>query len=175
MTFVLETPRLQLRELEQSDFDELYEMLSDPLVMRYYPSTRDKQATQQWMDWMRQRYEENGYGLWATVLRSSGAFVGQCGLLSQHIDAKDEVEVAYLFKSQHWHQGYATEAARACRDYAFDKLDCSYVISLIRPENKPSRAVAERNGMSIWKTTTFRGLETLVYRVDANGSAQPTP
>lgn len=173
MTFVLETPRLRLRELEQSDFDELYAMLSDPLVMRYYPSTRDVKQTQEWIDWMRERYVTLGYGLWTAQLRSSGEFVGQCGLLLQHIDGKDEIEVGYLFKSQHWHRGYATEAARASRDYAFQALGCQHVISLIRPVNLPSRAVAERNAMSIWKTTTFRGLETLVYRVNADGSALP--
>jgi [ribosomal protein S5]-alanine N-acetyltransferase len=173
MKFMLETARLQLRELEQADFEPLYGMLSDPLVMRYYPSTRDRQATQEWIDWMQERYAQIGYGLWATVLRSSGEFVGQCGLLLQRVDEQDEVEVGYLLRSQYWHQGYATEAGRACRDYAFRELGCAHVISLIRPMNMPSRAVAERNGMSIWKTTSFRGLEALVYRVDASGSAAP--
>ena len=164
---IVETQRLRLRELRQSDFGELYAMFNDPLVMRYYPSTRDERATQEWIDWMiHERYAKHGYGLWAVERKEDGAFVGQCGLLLQQVDGKDEVEIGYLFKSSQWHKGYATEAARACKEYAFTTLGCSHVISLIRAINVPSRAVAERNGMSVWKTTTFRGLEALVYRAE---------
>jgi RimJ/RimL family protein N-acetyltransferase len=171
---ILETERLRLRELEQSDFGELYGMFNDPLVMRYYPSTRDERGTQEWLDWMmHERYRKHGYGLWAVELKESGEFVGQCGLMLQNVDGKDEVEVGYLLKSEHWHKGYATEAARACMEHAFEKYACAYVISLIRPVNMPSRAVAERNSMSIWKTTTFRGLETLVYRAHADRKVTP--
>jgi RimJ/RimL family protein N-acetyltransferase len=162
---ILETPRLRLRELQQSDFAELYAMFDDPLVMRYYPSTRDEKGTQQWIDWIRDRYAKHGHGLWAVERRADGEFVGQCGLLLQEVDDTNEVEVGYLFKSSQWHRGYATEAARACKEHAFHHLGTASVISLIRPINKPSRAVAERNGMTIDKTTTFRGYETLVYRV----------
>jgi RimJ/RimL family protein N-acetyltransferase len=163
----LKTPRLRLRELRQSDFDELYAMFNDPQVMRYYPSTRDKAATQAWLDRMLEAYATEGYALWAVELKDSGEFVGQCGVLLQEVDGQLEFEIGYLFKSQHWHQGYATEAAQACKQYAFDRLGRAYVISLIRPINIPSRKVAERNGMTIWKTTTFRGFESLVYRADA--------
>jgi RimJ/RimL family protein N-acetyltransferase len=164
---ILETERLRLRELRQSDFDELYAMFNDPLVMRYYPSTRDERATQQWIDWMvEERYPRHGHGLWAVERKADGEFLGQCGLLLQEVDGADEVEIGYLFKSAQWHKGYATEAARACKEYAFTALGCPYVISLIRPVNMPSRAVAERNGMSVWKTTTFKGFESLVYRVE---------
>jgi RimJ/RimL family protein N-acetyltransferase len=165
---ILETPRLRLRELQQSDFDELYTMFNDPLVMRYYPSTRDRQGTQQWIDWIRDSYAKRGYGLWAVELRSNGEFVGQCGLLLQDVDGAQHLEVGYLLKSTHWHKGYATEAARACKEYAFTTLGVPSVISLIRPVNTPSRAVAERNGMKVDQTTTFRGYETLVYRVSAS-------
>ncbi len=163
---ILETERLRLRELRQSDFDELYAMFNDPLVMRYYPGLRDEHGTQAWLDWMIQdRYPKHGYGLWAVERKEDGAFVGQCGLLLQQVDGNDEVEIGYLLKSSEWHKGYATEAARACKEHAFTVLGCPYVISLIRLINTPSRAVAERNGMSVWKTTTFKGFESLVYRV----------
>ena len=164
---ILQTERLCLRELQQSDFDELYAMFNDPLVMRYYPRMRDAGGTQDWLDWAMASYRDPGYALWAVELAQTKEFVGQCGLINQEVDGQREVEIGYLFKSQHWHRGYATEAARAVKQLAFERLGCAYVISLIRPANGPSRAVAERNGMSVWKTTTFRELETLVYRVDA--------
>jgi RimJ/RimL family protein N-acetyltransferase len=164
---VFETERLQVRELQQSDFQALYSMFNDPLVMRYYPSTRDERATQEWLDRMLASYVQSGYALWALDRKADGAFVGQCGLLKQDVDGSQELEIGYLLCSAHWHHGYATEAARACKTYAFENLGRPYVISLVRPVNTPSRAVAERNGMSVWKKTMFRGYETLVYRVDA--------
>lgn len=164
---VFDTERLRVRELTQSDFGALYAMFNDPLVMRYYPSTRDERATQEWLDRMLAAYAASGYGLWALERLSDNAFVGQCGLLLQQVDGQQELEIGYLLCSDQWGQGYATEAARACKHYAFERLAREYVVSLIRPINRPSRAVAERNGMTVWKTTTFRGFETLVYRVDA--------
>ncbi len=168
---MLETQRLRLRELRQGDFDELYAMFNDPLVMRYYPGTRNAQETQEFLDRILASYGKYGYSLWAVEVKPSGEFAGWCGLLNQMVDEQEEVEVGYMFKSQCWHQGYATEAARACRDYAFSRLGRDYVISLIRPINLPSRAVAERNGMTVWKTTVFKGYESLVYRVYADGKA----
>ena len=170
---IFETERLRVRELQQSDFQGLYAMFNDPLVMRYYPSTRDEGATQEWLDRMIGYYTESGYALWALDRKADNAFVGQCGLLEQNVDGQQELEIGYLLSSEHWHQGYATEAARACKSYAFEKLGRPYVISLIRPINTPSRAVAERNGMSVWKKTVFRGYEALVYRVDAKSEDAP--
>lgn len=165
--WIIETERLGLRELKQSDYDDLYAMFNDPLVMRYYPSMRDAHQTQEWLDRMTEWYRKEGHGLWAVELKESKEFVGQCGLLVQTVDDAREVEIGYLLKAEHWHQGYATEAAVGCREYAFSVLHCPSVISLIRPINGPSRAVAERVGMKIDKTTMFRTFETLVYRIDA--------
>lgn len=166
MKEVLRTERLVLRETDMPDFDDMFGMLSDPAVMAHYPRTRTADETRQWIAWVQARYEEFGYCFWTVTLAGSGEFLGQCGLLVQDVDQQRELEVAYLFKRAAWHHGYATEAARACRDYAFEVLGAPYVISLIRPANLPSRAVAERNGMTVWKTTTFRDLEAVVYRVD---------
>jgi RimJ/RimL family protein N-acetyltransferase len=163
---ILETERLRLRELRRDDFDELHAMFNDPLVMRYYPGLRDAHETQEWLDRVIGSYEQ-GYMLWAIELAATGSFLGWAGLLVQDVDGQEELEVGYMLKSQCWHNGYATEAARACKEHAFRRLGRHHVISLIRPANRPSCAVAERNGMSVWKTTIFRGSEALVYRVDA--------
>lgn len=58
-------------------------------------------------------------------------------------------EVGYLLARRHWHQGYATEAARACTEFAFDVLGLPEVFACIRENNRPSRAVARRNGMEV--------------------------
>ena len=73
--------------------------------------------------------------------------IGQCGLTWQEAEGRTVLEVGYLFSQAYWHRGYATEAARACRDFAFDTLGAKTVYSIIRDTNAASRAVALRNGM----------------------------
>jgi RimJ/RimL family protein N-acetyltransferase len=97
------------------------------------------------------------------VLKADRKFAGDCGLVHQQVDGATEVEVGYALARNYQGQGLATEAARACLDYAFSDLGLQRVISLIRPENLPSRRVAERNGMSVEKETIFVGLPHLVY------------
>jgi RimJ/RimL family protein N-acetyltransferase len=153
--------------LDEGDFDELFAMFNDPLVMRYYPGLKNRDETRTWLQRQLKGYEEFGHGLWAVRLRSSGEFLGQIGLLRQMVDGAAETEVAYLLKSAHWGKGYATEAAMKSRDYGFETLGREHLISLIRPVNTPSRAVAERLGMQVWKKTERVGWEHLVYRIDA--------
>ena len=74
--------------------------------------------------------------------------IGQCGLTMQDCDGKQVLEVGYLFQRAYWHQGYATEAATACKEYAFSQLGAERVYSIIRDNNEPSMRVARRNGMT---------------------------
>jgi RimJ/RimL family protein N-acetyltransferase len=163
---VIRTERLRLRHLERRDFDELYAMFQDPLVMRYYPSLKSNADTNSWLDWVFAAYAEHGHGLFAVERSSDDAFLGQCGLMPQVVDGEALIEIGYLFKSKHWHRGYATESAIGCRDHAFDVLRLPKVISLVRPENAPSRAVAERVGMSAERTTIRAGMKHFVYAID---------
>ncbi len=93
------------------------------------------------------RYQKWGFGLWAVVLKESGEMIGQCGLTMQPWNGEEVLEVGYLFRRDCWHKGYATEAARACRDYAFHVLGADFVCSIIRDTNSASRKVALRNGI----------------------------
>ena len=79
----------------------------------------------------------------------------------------DEVlEIGYLFQRQFWHNGYASEAAAACKKYAFEVLKADEVCSIIRDTNIPSQRVAERNGMTkkdAW-TKHYRGVDMPHFR-----------
>ncbi len=165
---VLRTERLRLRVLEERDLTDLGDIYTDPLVMRYYPALSRRDRMQEWFDGQQALYGERGYSLYGVERLRDGVFLGVCGHLHQSIDGESLVEVAYLFKSMHWHRGYASEAAIACRDYGFKVLRQEKLISLIRPENGPSRAVAERNGMKVEKTTLHRGIPHLVYAIRAS-------
>ena len=165
MKIVIETPRLILREFLTHDAEALACVISDPETMRFYPAPFDRQGVEGWIARNIRRYEKDGHGLWAIDLKSTGEMIGDCGITLQEVDGEPLPEIGYHLRRDMWGQGFATEAARACRDYGFDSLKAEFLISLIRPENLRSRRVAERNGMKIWKQTSRVGLIHDVYRV----------
>ena len=149
---ILETERLYLREMNQSDYFSLCKILQDEDVMHAYEGVFNDSETQEWLDRQLQRYENHGFGLWAVVPKGTDEMIGQCGLTMQEYEGKQVLEIGYLFQKAFWHKGYATEAANACKEYAFDKLNAEEVYSIIRDTNISSQNVAKRNGMSICGT-----------------------
>jgi ribosomal-protein-alanine N-acetyltransferase len=160
---ILVTERLLLREFVPGDIDALAAVISDPETMRFYPEPRDRAGVEPWIERNRRRYRDDGHGLWAMVLKSSGEVVGDCGLTRQPVDGVDEIEIGYHVRRDLWGRGLAPEAAAACRDYGFERLGAKQLISLIRPENLPSRRVAEKVGLSLWKEVMWRDLPHCVY------------
>ncbi len=161
---ILETERLTLRQMTLEDIDNLQLIFADPVAMFFYPKTLDRDETKAWIDKVIAHYEKHGAGMWACHLKETGEFVGQCGLYFQtDVDGKEEVEVGYLFLRKFWSQGYATEAAKAVMDYARSQLGFKRLISLVRPENLPSRRVAEKNGLTPEKEITYKGIKHIVY------------
>ena len=116
--------------------------------MYAYEHAFDDAEVQEWLDKQLQRYKTDGFGLWAVILKKNEKMIGQCGLTMQDCNGKQVVEVGYLFQKAYWHKGYATEAAVACKQYAFDTLNADEVFSIIRENNAASIAVARRNGMT---------------------------
>ncbi len=151
---VLETERLVLRRLTMADLDPLARLYADPELRRYFPDgTRTYEETREELAWIIDvYYGRYGYGLWATILRETGDFIGRCGLLPWDIEGRTEVEVAYLLDKRHWGRGLATEAARAIVDHAFATLPVDRLICMTDPENTASRNVATKVGMTtLWK------------------------
>ena len=144
---ILETERLYLRKLRQSDFEDLCRILQDGEVMYAYEHAFETEEVQEWLDRQLARYAVDGIGLWAVLLRETGEFVGQAGLTMQEYAGTRVPEIGYLLKKMYWQQGYATEAASRCRDYAFNVKGWDRVYAIIRDCNAASRRVAERVGM----------------------------
>lgn len=145
---IIETERLYMREMEQSDLRALCRVLQDAEVMYAYEHAFPDEEVQDWLDRQIERYHRDGIGLWAAVLKETDEIIGQCGLTIQECNGEDVVEVGYLFEKAYWHQGYASEAAIACKEYAFDRLGIDEVYSIIRDTNTASQKVAMRNGMT---------------------------
>ncbi|MBW4662388.1 MAG: GNAT family N-acetyltransferase [Drouetiella hepatica Uher 2000/2452] len=167
---VLETKRLILREMAFYDVDDLFEVLSDPEAMQFYPQPFDRQMTQTWIERNVQRYTQHGFGLWALILKQTGKLIGDCGLIMQEVDGVDEIEIGYHIRCDLWGKGLATEAAQACRDYGFSQLGFDKLISLINPANIASRRVAEKNGMTLIKEIEWRDKPTCVYAIERSDS-----
>jgi RimJ/RimL family protein N-acetyltransferase len=166
---VLETERLALRELQPSDLGFVASMLADPEVMRYYPRCYTRDEARDWLERQRQRYQDDGHGLWLVCEKAGGEPVGQVGLIRQVVDGAPEDEIGYLIASRHWRRGFAYEAARATREHAFGALGRRRVISLIRPDNLPSQAVARKLGMNVEKTTCCWEMDHLVFVLERSG------
>jgi [ribosomal protein S5]-alanine N-acetyltransferase len=161
---VTQTPRLLLRELTPADVDALLEVFADPVAMEHYPATKDRDETAAWIEWAISSYATNGFGLWAIVRRDDGLFLGDCGPMIQEIEGRRLPEIGYHLVRRSWGRGYATEAARACREWVFRETAWDEVCSIVSPENLASRRVAERvharMRLAIWEPA---GREVCLY------------
>lgn len=157
---IFETERLYLREMNQSDFKALSKILQDEETMYAYEGAFNDEEVQEWLDRQISRYHKWDFGLWAVVLKETDEMIGQCGLTMQLWKDKEVLEIGYLFQRKYSHRGYATEAAKACKKYAFEVLDANEVCSIIRDTNVASQNVAVRNNMVVvdrW-TKHYRGV-----------------
>lgn len=162
---ILETERLYLREMNQSDFNSLCKILQDDDTMYAYEGAFSNYEVQEWLDRQISRYQKWNFGLWVVILKETDEMIGQCGLTMQPWKEMEVLEIGYLFNRAYWHKGYATEAAKACKKYAFEILKADEICSIIRDTNTASQNVAVRNGMTRADTWTkhYRGVDMPHY------------
>ena len=144
----LETKRLVLRPMLESDFESLLLIFTDPKVMAAFdhpPFTHEQMR--RWLNRNLDHQNDFGFGLFSVILKETGELIGDCGL--EQMEDMGGAELGYDFRSDFWNQGYATEAATAVRDHAFDVLKLPQLISLIRVGNLASKRVAEKVGMTL--------------------------
>jgi RimJ/RimL family protein N-acetyltransferase len=166
--WVIETERLRLRRFRRGDLDQLADLLADRVVMKYYPSVRDRDGAQAWLEDAQASYYRWNHGLWVLIERDTLAFAGQVGLVIQNLDTGPEVEVGYMVRRQLWGHGYAPEAARASLHYARRVFDYRRVIALIDPANAPSQRVAQKLEMTRRRSTSWWDREIDVWGIDFN-------
>ena len=164
----LETARLRLRLMRPSDIDDLLKIFADPKVMASFGvDIFNREQMEHWMLRNLEHQDQHGYGLFPVILKSESVLIGNCGLELMDLEGEAAAELGYDFRSDYWNRGFATEAAFAVRDYAFQELQLQQLISLIRTGNEASRRVSEKigmhfeedlilNGISYWKYTAER-------------------
>lgn len=165
MAIIFETKRLLLRHLVMDDLDDLFTFYSDPDVVKYIPDApRTYEETKEDLEWFMNghpRFPE--LGLWATIYKETGQFIGRCGLIPWTIDGQNEVEVAFALSKAYWRQGLATEIAQALVQYAFEQLHLSRLICVIEPENEASMRVASKIGMKFEREAEDKYGPFLIY------------
>lgn len=154
---VMETERLLIRRITRKDMDALLAIMGKPEVMYAWEHGFTKKDVRKWINRQLTRYRKDGFGYFAVILKESGKLIGQAGLMKSIINGNEAVELGYILDNAYWHNGYGTEAARACLEYAFGVLELKTVCCSIRPENVASIRVAERLGM------TLCGNHTVLY------------
>ena len=148
---VILTERLFLREMTMDDFDALYKVLADKEIMQHYPYTFDEERVRGWIQRNVDRYNNEGFGLWAVCLRENGEMIGDCGLTLQNIDGQMLPEIGYHIRKDCQKKGYAKEAALAVRDWAFKNTSYPAIYSYCKYTNVPSFKTAESIGMHFEK------------------------
>lgn len=150
---ILETKRLILRRQVLSDLDDLWALYQNLNITKYIPDApRSREEAQEELEWhMHGHPKHPELGLWATIHKGTGEFIGRCGLLPWEIDGQNEVEVAYTIVEAYQGQGLGSEAAQAILKYGFEMLNLSRLVCMIDPENIASQRVAERIGMTFEK------------------------
>lgn len=161
----METKRLLFRKIEQSDYDNLKAIISDPETMKFYPKPYNDEGVQRWINWCLGCYEKRGFGLFAIILKDENKFIGDCGITLQNINGKDVFEIGYHINKEYWNNGYASEASQYMKDYFFTNTSYDEVYSYMNKLNYQSRRVAEKNGMSFVEEYLEDDVLHVVYKI----------
>ena len=145
----LETGRLVLRQWKLSDYKPFAALNADPEVMRYFPSPLTEAESNALAFKLETIIARKGWGFWAVELRAEQRFIGFVGLNTPaDLPFSPCVEIGWRLARDTWGKGYASEAARASLDFAFDTLDLEEVVAFTPVQNRRSRTVMQRLGMT---------------------------
>jgi RimJ/RimL family protein N-acetyltransferase len=135
------------------DVDAMHAINSDPLVMQYFPSMPTYEQTKELIELIISKQQQVGYSLYAVELKTTSELIGFVGLLYRSKEELDiacmpGTEIGWRLASQYWNQGYATEAASAVLNYAFETLGLDEIVSFTAVPNIPSQRVMQKIGLT---------------------------
>lgn len=163
----IETARLTLRPFNLDDSKPLYQILSVPNVLRYFPSSDppDLDRVEKLIERRIKHWQDYGYGWWAVVPHTEQQLIGWSGL--QYLPDTDEIEIGYLLSKPYWGKGLATESAIAGLAFGFDRLGLREIIGIVHPENIASQGVLKKIGMQFVKQAHYFGMDCYQYKINS--------
>jgi len=162
MKSLITTPRLYLREIVSEDATAMYELNLDPSIKKFTgddPFQSIAHAREFWEKY--DHYHKHGYGRWAVVLKQTDQVIGWSGLKNNG----DFIDLGYRLIPRYRGKGYATEAAKACLEYGFTKLQMKEIVGRASLENQASIKVLEKIGMRFWKNEKCQGQNAVYYKL----------
>lgn len=165
MKYILETERLILRELNENDAINFYELNLNPKVIKYTGDRAFKnvQEAKEFLENYKD-YKKNGFGRWAVISKQDQTFLGWCGL--KYDDKRKETDIGFRFFEKYWNNGYATESAKACIDFGFKNLSQSKIVGRAMKQNIASIKVLEKIGLTYERDFDFEGNEGSIYKIE---------
>ncbi len=162
-----ESDRLLFRKVKLSDFNIWLDFYKNPETSKHWISDNEGAAIKckKWYDTQFYRYKNDIGGMNALIEKQSNLLVGHCGLLKQVVDGVTELEISYSLLPKYWKKGFAIEAAKKCRDFAFDNSLTDSLISIISLSNIQSERVALKIGMTLDKVTIYNGNNVNIFRI----------
>ncbi len=143
----IETERLIVREFIDSDINNLYNLVSDPIVMNYCSGPLNMEETQKWLEATKRYYNKYGYDYWAAIDKITGEFIGQLGIIKQEVDNEWIDCIAFMICKDKCGKGYATEGGKGCIAYGFETLKRRKLYATVEPGNTASKSVLKKIGM----------------------------
>lgn len=173
MQFYLETERLILRDLLESDLEGIFELDSNPEVHKYLGENpiKDKQQAADIIQFVQKQYRDLGIGRLAAIEKSSGDFIGWSGLKlntgdKETLNGKTEFyDIGYRFIPRYWGKGYATESAWAALDFGFKQLNLETICGAAEVDNIASNIVLEKIGLKFINTFNFEDKKANWYEL----------
>ncbi|MCF6167291.1 GNAT family N-acetyltransferase [Lutibacter sp.] len=162
MNIILKTQRLYLREFINADGFHFYELNNDPEVIKY-TGNKAFQSLDEANNFIENYsdYSQNGFGRWAVCLKSTGEFLGWCGLKQE----KEVIDLGFRFYKKHWNKGFATEAAKACINYGFLKLKLPEIIGRAYAKNTASIRVLKKCNLKFEKRFEYDKKPAVLYTI----------
>jgi RimJ/RimL family protein N-acetyltransferase len=163
----LRTERLLLRQWREDDAEPLAEIYAQPHYLEHHSALDPKRTETQILEFTL-GWRHEGFSLWAAEELQTGCFLGRIGLIRHHDWrlATDPVEVGWVLRAEYTGRGFATEGGRAAVECWREHLDDPQLLSITRSENRRSRAVMERLGLTERGTAQWRGREVVWYALD---------
>ncbi len=173
MQFYLETERLIMRDILETDVDGMFELDSDPLIHKYLGNKpiKTKDQAVNIIQFIHNQYKELGIGRFATIEKSSGDFIGWSGLKlntgeKEALNAKTEFyDIGYRFISRYWGKGYATESSLAAINFGFNKLNIETMCGAAEIENIVSNKVLQKIGLKFINQFDFEDVKANWYEL----------